>query len=145
MTGAALPSSARSRPPQPGPDEDTAAELERTAAKARARGGYAVAAVAHERAVQLTADPAALAGRLTLAAEAAAEVGDFDRARALAARAASQRANPIARAWLTNVHVLADSGQGKLRSAHRLLVSGADLVGELDPPRLPRIRPAQHP
>jgi DNA-binding CsgD family transcriptional regulator len=122
-----------------GPDEDTAAELERAAAKARARGGYAAAAAARERAVQLTANPAALAGRLTLAAEAAAEVGDFDRTRALAARAASQTADSITRARLAHVHALADSGQGKLRSAHRLLVGGAELIGDLDPPRATRM------
>jgi hypothetical protein len=96
-----------------GPDEDAAGELERTAAKARARGGYAAAAAACERAVQLTADPAALAGRLTLAAEAAAEAGDFDRARALAARAAGQAADPVTAARLANVRALADSGQGE--------------------------------
>jgi hypothetical protein len=78
-------------------------------------------------------------GRLTLAAAAAAEVGDFARARARAARAASQTADPIARARLTNVHAVADSGQGKLRPAHRLLVGGADLIGELDPPRATRM------
>jgi hypothetical protein len=47
-----------------GPDEGVAAELERTAAKARARSGYAAAAAAYERAVQLTTDPAAQADRL---------------------------------------------------------------------------------
>jgi DNA-binding CsgD family transcriptional regulator len=122
-----------------GPDEGTAAELERTAARARARGGYAAAAAACERAVQLTADPAALPGRLTLAAEAAAEAGDFGRARALAARAAGPSADPIARARLATVDALADSGQGNLWSAHRLLVGGADLIGDLDPPRATRM------
>jgi len=43
----------------PGPDEQAAAALEGAAAKAIAAGGYAAAAAAAQRAVQLTADPAA--------------------------------------------------------------------------------------
>jgi DNA-binding CsgD family transcriptional regulator len=122
-----------------GPDEQVAAELERTAAEAEARGGYAAAAAAYERAVQLTADPAARAGRLTLAAEAAAEVGDLDRARDLAARAGDQTTDPVARARLANVRALADFGRGRLQTAHRTQVAGAALVGGLDPPRAARM------
>jgi tetratricopeptide (TPR) repeat protein len=97
-----------------GPDEGVAAELERTAAEASARSGYADAAAAYERAVQLTADPAAQAGRLTLAAAAAAEIGDFDRARGLAARATAQANDPVVQARLANVRALADFAQGRL-------------------------------
>ena len=122
-----------------GPDEEVAAELERTAAKATARGGYAAAAAAYERAVQLTADPAAQAGRLTLAAEAAAETGDFDRARALAARAAGQTADAVTRARLAYVRALADFGQGHLRAAHKLQVDGAEPIAGLDPVRATRM------
>jgi len=85
------------------PDEDVAAELEQTAA----RSGYAAAAAAYERAVQLTVDPAARARRLTLAAEAAAEIGDFDRARDLAIRAMGQAADPAAYARMASVGALA--------------------------------------
>jgi hypothetical protein len=47
----------------PGPDEEIAAELERSAGRAQARGGLAAAAAFLERSVLLTADPARQAGR----------------------------------------------------------------------------------
>jgi DNA-binding CsgD family transcriptional regulator len=50
-----------------GPDDEVAAELERSATRAQARGGLAAAAAFMERAVALTPDPA-LRGRRALAA-----------------------------------------------------------------------------
>src|SRR6185437_11386508 len=47
----------------PGPDEDVAGELERSAGLAQARGGLAAAAAFLERAVILTPDPTRRAGR----------------------------------------------------------------------------------
>jgi DNA-binding CsgD family transcriptional regulator len=122
-----------------GPDEQVAAELERTAAKAKARSGYAAAAAAYERAVQLTADPAAQARRLMLAAEAAAEIGDFDRAHGLAARAAGQTTDPTLQARLASVRAQADFAQGRLPTAHQSLVEGAAQAGERDPARAVRM------
>jgi DNA-binding CsgD family transcriptional regulator len=121
------------------PDERVAAELERTAATAKTRGGYAAAAAASQRAVQLTTDPAARARRLALAAEAAGEVGEFDRARDLAARAAGQLPDPVVRARLASVRALSGFAQGQLPTAHRLLVEGAALSGERDRPRALRM------
>jgi DNA-binding CsgD family transcriptional regulator len=122
-----------------GPDEEVAAELERTAGEARARSGYAAAVAAYERAVQLGTDLKARPRRLAAAAEASMETGDLDHARGLAARAAAQTTDPVVRARLANVRARADVAQGQLPAAHRLLVEGAGLIAGLDAPQAIRM------
>ena len=114
------------------PDEKIAAELERTAGEARARSGYAAAAAAYKRAVQLGTDLEAQPRRLAAAAEASAEIGDLDHARGLAARAAAQTTDPVVQARLANVRARADVAQGQLHAAHQLLVEGAAQIASLD-------------
>jgi DNA-binding CsgD family transcriptional regulator len=71
----------------PGPDEEVAGELVRSASRAQARGGAAAAAAILERAVELTLDPALRAERALAAAGAKMQVASFDVALGLLATA----------------------------------------------------------
>jgi DNA-binding CsgD family transcriptional regulator len=112
------------------PDEQVAAELERTAARAGSRSGHAAAAAAYERAVRLTPDPTDRIRRLILAAEAAGEAGSIDAAVALAGRVTGPPADPLLRARLTQVQAFGWFSRGQPAEAYRLLSAGGrGLVG----------------
>jgi DNA-binding CsgD family transcriptional regulator len=81
-----------------GPDEDIAAELERSASRAQARGGLAAAAAFLERSAALTPDPGRRAQRALAAAQAQYQAGAFDAALGLAATAELGPLNEFQRA-----------------------------------------------
>jgi DNA-binding CsgD family transcriptional regulator len=62
------------------PDEHVAAELERSAARAQARGGFAAAAALLERAVELSPEPSHRSQRALAAAQAKFQAGAVDEA-----------------------------------------------------------------
>nr|WP_202488840.1 helix-turn-helix transcriptional regulator [Streptomyces sp. SID5473] len=81
-----------------GPDEHTADAMYRSAARARARGGSAAAAVFLAEAARLTPQPGMRAERALSAAEAKREAGALDEALALLSVARAGPLGPAARA-----------------------------------------------
>jgi len=87
----------------PGPDEEVAAELERSAGRAQARGGVAAGAAFLQRSVALTMDPAQRADRALAAAQASFQAGAFEAALGLLATA---EAGPLDEFQLARVDLL---------------------------------------
>ena len=121
----------------PGPDEDVAAELERSAGRAQARGGLAAAAAFLQRSVALTVDPARRAERALAAAQASLQAGSFDAALGLVATAEGRALDELQRArvdLLRGQVALAlsgsDAGPLLLRAARRLEPFDLDLARE---------------
>ena len=116
-----------------GPDEDVAAELERSAGRAQARGGLAAAAAFLERAAVLTADPARRAERTLAAAQAGLQAGAFGRALELLATAEAGPLDEVqgARADLLRGQIAFASGPGS--DAPLLLLKAARRLEPFDP------------
>ena len=125
----------------PGPDEEIAAELERSAGRAQARGGLAAAAAFLERSMLLTVDPAFHAERSLAAAQASLQAGAFGKALELLAGAELGGAGRLdefasARVDLLRAQVAFATGLGSdappllLRAARRLEPLNLDLARE---------------
>jgi DNA-binding CsgD family transcriptional regulator/tetratricopeptide (TPR) repeat protein len=119
-----------------GPDEHVAAELERSAGRAQARGGVATAAAFLRRSVELTLDPTRRAERALAAAQASLEAGAFEAARATLATVEAWALDELTRA---RVHLLA----GRIASASSFGSAAEQLLRaaqELEPLDVERAR-----
>ena len=115
----------------PGPDAQVAAELERSADRARRRGGVAAAAAFLERAAELTPEPHRRGARALAAAEAKFDAGAPDSADQLLAAAARSPLDNLERARLERLRGrLAAARRG--RDAPSLLLAAAKRLEPLD-------------
>jgi DNA-binding CsgD family transcriptional regulator len=108
------------------PDERVASLLEATAAQAQHRGGAAAAALAMERAAELSPDPADQARRLVAAASAAVPTGQGDWVQDLAARALAVTADPELRLTARHDAAWTLAWSGRRPAALSALISVAE-------------------
>ena len=115
------------------PDEDVAAELERSAGRAQARGGVAAVAAFLERAAALTPDPKRHAQRLLAAASAKREAGDLDAALGLLPGIETGVLDELGRAEVELLQAEIALEQRRGGDAGRLFLSAARRLEPLDP------------
>ncbi|MFD1056102.1 helix-turn-helix transcriptional regulator [Terrabacter terrigena] len=116
------------------PDEEIATELERSAARAQARGGLAAAAAFLERAATLTPEPSRRATRALTAAETKVQAGALEDASQLLASAeatGSLNEFELARANLSRAQIAFVATHGS--DAPALLLEAAGRLSTLDP------------
>jgi len=116
----------------PGPDEEVAAELERSAGRAQARGGLAAAAAFLERSALLTADPARHADRVLAAAQASLQAGMFGKALEVLATAETGPLDEFASARVDLLRGLIAFASSLGNDAPSLLLRAAKRLEPLD-------------
>jgi DNA-binding CsgD family transcriptional regulator len=116
-----------------GLDEDVAAMLERSAGRARARGGLAAGAAFHERAAELTPDLRRRAQRALLAAQGKHQAGAPDAALRLLAMAQAGPLDEHERARARLLHAQITFAMTRGRDAPPLLLEAARRLEPLDP------------
>jgi DNA-binding CsgD family transcriptional regulator len=115
-----------------GPDEEVAGELERSAGRARARGGYAAAAAFLERAADLTVDPALRAQRALAAARHKHLAGAPEAALALLRMAEAEPLGELQRAQVDLLRGQIAYTVNRGTDAPPLLLSAARRLDALD-------------
>ena len=108
-----------------GPDERVAAELERSADRARGRGGWGSGAAFLERAAALTPDEGHQARRMLAAAENRLAAGEAPAARALLSLAAPRLADAPARARARRLEGQSLYAAGQMPEATSVLLDAA--------------------
>jgi DNA-binding CsgD family transcriptional regulator len=116
----------------PGPDEQVAADLERSAGRAQARGGLAAAAALLAEAAGLSPDSGRRADRALAAAQAEIRTGGFDAAQNLLATAEAQPLSDLqrARADLARARLAYVTNRGS--DAPSLLLAAAGRLEAID-------------
>ena len=117
----------------PAPDEEVAAELERSAGRAQARGGLSAAAAFLRRSVELTHEPARRADRALAAAQASLQAGAFELALGLLATAEAGALSEFQRAQVDLLRAEAAYSQSRGSDAPPLLLRAAQTLEALDP------------
>src|SRR4029077_14368659 len=115
------------------PDEDVAAELERSAVRAQARGGFAAAAAFLERATALTPGEARRSGRALAAAQAKLQAGAFDDAASLLATAESSPLSELEQAAVALLRGQISFLTTRGSDATTQLLDAADQLSTLNP------------
>jgi DNA-binding CsgD family transcriptional regulator len=116
----------------PGPDEEVAAELERSAGRARARGGLAAAASFLERATQLTPSPAQRVQRALAAARAKLQTGALESTLAVLSVAEGGPLDDLQRAYIDLLRAEAAFVASRGHEAAPLLLGAARRLEPLD-------------
>lgn len=115
-----------------GQDEGVAMHLERSAARARVRGGYAAESAFLVKAAELSSDDTRRGVRLVAAAAAAMNAGDYRRCQALLTQTEPLLNLPELRAQAARVHGYNLSPLGRQDEAPAALVSSAQTLGQFD-------------
>src|SRR3954469_7891415 len=116
----------------PAPDAEVAAELERSADRARLRGGAAAAAAFLERAAELTPDVQRRGARALAAAEAKFDAGAPDSADQLLAAADGSPLDDLERARLERLRAQLVAARRRVNEAAPLLLAAARRLEPLD-------------
>jgi DNA-binding CsgD family transcriptional regulator len=115
------------------PDEEVAAELERSAARAQARGGFAAAAAFLERATALTPEESRRSGRALAAAQAKLQAGALDDALRLVATAESGVLSELEQATAELLRGRISFLATRSSDAGALLLKAAERLCDVDP------------
>ncbi|HYX59173.1 MAG TPA: ATP-binding protein, partial [Streptosporangiaceae bacterium] len=115
-----------------GPDEEVAAELERSADRAQARAGFAAAAAFLTRATDLTPVPAARTRRALAAASASVQAGAFEGARTLLTIARDGPVDELQRAQIDLIRAQMAFASSRGNEATLLLLAAAQRLQPLN-------------